>query len=545
MVSAKLTHMESKQITILMIFVPLVLAAYTHFFNPLGFPSIHLDESHYLRRAMHVMEGYGPQEVNSIYDHPYFGQIFVGSVLKIANYPGLVNPNADNFQSIEMLYLVPRLLMGISAVVSTFLVFKIAEYRYNRSIALIASILFAVLPYTLATRRVLLEPILLPFLLAAILFAVILGKYGGEIKAQSAIHKKKILLTVLSGIFLGLAIFTKIPIVTMIPLVGYLVLKGNNRSVKMFALWLIPVILIPAIWPLHALSLGEFDDWMDGILFQTDRTDRPLSEHFQYLLSVDALMLIIGVAGLVFALVKRDAFPLLWSIPFLVFLYLINYVSSFFFIPVFPAMCIAAAAMIYGVCRNGRLLGRLKEKRRAVYQNIALTAVITTIGVYALAIDTLSLNTDENETYLKTVQFVTKVLDDHDVSYGDESEVTVYSSALYHWIPKYIFGHEGDDYASHYNTAKLQRIVDNPGQFLLVMDRELQNILGQENRRGELLENLYDQSMTAAEIDQRIQTADNKTESLVTTVETSWQPTNTYFANVSTVMQPTNLGVYR
>jgi hypothetical protein len=55
--------------------------------------------------------------------------------------------------SIKMLYLVPRVLIGVLAVFDTFLVYKIAGRRYNnRTIALIASILFAVMPITWLLR---------------------------------------------------------------------------------------------------------------------------------------------------------------------------------------------------------------------------------------------------------------------------------------------------------------------------------------------------------------------------------------------------------
>ena len=71
---------------IIILLVPLSLSAFTHLINPLGFPSIHIDESHYMRRAMLVVQGMGPQEsaeadilVDTII--PYFGQIFLGTVL--------------------------------------------------------------------------------------------------------------------------------------------------------------------------------------------------------------------------------------------------------------------------------------------------------------------------------------------------------------------------------------------------------------------------------------------------------------------------------
>ena len=149
--------------------------------NPIGFPFVHGDEGHYLRRAMHVLEGLGPQEADFRYDHPYFGQIFLAGVLGLVGFPNSVvaSPSsfssssaAENVHSIEMLYLVPRVLMGILAIVDTFLVYKIADFRYNRNVAFIAAILFAVMPLTWLMRRILLDSILLPFLLSSILFSI-------------------------------------------------------------------------------------------------------------------------------------------------------------------------------------------------------------------------------------------------------------------------------------------------------------------------------------------------------------------------------------
>ena len=100
-----------------------------------------------MRRAMQVLKDMGPQESTRTYphpyDHPYFGQLFLAAALGMVGYPppahlssfshsntSLVNHNLVN--SIQMLYLVPRVLMGLLAIVDTFLVYKIAERRYNR-----------------------------------------------------------------------------------------------------------------------------------------------------------------------------------------------------------------------------------------------------------------------------------------------------------------------------------------------------------------------------------------------------------------------------
>ena len=126
--------------SIWLVLIPLALSAYTHLWNPAGFPNLFYDEGVYMRRAMHVMEGLGPQEAY-YYDHPFFGQIFLGGILKIIGFPQSLNPSADP-HSIESLYQIPRALMGILAVVDTFLIYKISERMYNRNVALFGSIIF-------------------------------------------------------------------------------------------------------------------------------------------------------------------------------------------------------------------------------------------------------------------------------------------------------------------------------------------------------------------------------------------------------------------
>src|SRR5919202_3682755 len=249
--------------------IPLVLSAFTHLWNPIGFPAIHPDEGMYLRRAMYMIEYLSPQDPSSrfdhsqvstsSYDHPYFGQLFLAGVFRLIGYPGLLDPKpGDAIHSVEMLYFIPRVLMGLLAVVDTFLIYKIAEVRYNRKVAFIASILFAVMPITWITRRIVLDSILMPFLLSSILFAVYYNKNNNtttrkkDSKNKNNIislgddddgssnnsrsnnnnnkSKKNISLILLSGIFLGLAIFTKIPAFTMIPLVGYLIIFVNHNN---------------------------------------------------------------------------------------------------------------------------------------------------------------------------------------------------------------------------------------------------------------------------------------------------------------------------
>ena len=49
--------------SILYVAIPLVLSAFMHLWNPVGFPLVDHDEGHYMRRAMQVLEGLGPQDL--------------------------------------------------------------------------------------------------------------------------------------------------------------------------------------------------------------------------------------------------------------------------------------------------------------------------------------------------------------------------------------------------------------------------------------------------------------------------------------------------
>src|SRR5437588_8840567 len=115
-----------------------VLTTFTHLYNPIGFPpGPSNDESIYMRRAMHVLTGQGPQE-GTLYDHPYFGQLFLAATLGLIGYPYSLNASSDISYSTEMLYLVPRILMGILAIIDTLLIYKITNLRYGKRVAFLA-----------------------------------------------------------------------------------------------------------------------------------------------------------------------------------------------------------------------------------------------------------------------------------------------------------------------------------------------------------------------------------------------------------------------
>jgi 4-amino-4-deoxy-L-arabinose transferase-like glycosyltransferase len=449
---------------------------------------------------MHVLVGQGPQE-SDLYDHPYFGQLFVAAVFIMIDYPNFLHPSPNgDVHSIEMLYMVPRVLMGILAVVDTFLIYKIAEHRYNRNVAFIASILFAVMPITWLTRWMLLESLLLPFLLSSILFAVysLVKNSPSSLPSPSLANynknkrnNKRISLVLLSGIFLGLAIFTKIPAFTMIPLVGFLIYINNNRDLKILGLWFVPVILIPLIWPAYALSAGQFNMWLDGVYGQTHRGKQTLFYSINIDFKIDSVLIILGMAGLIFAAVKRDFFLLLWVIPFLVFLYLIGFVSYWHLIPLIPAFCVAAARLIVN------LSNRISNKK--IVQQILSFTIISAVGIFGLVNTTILITSSNNSSYFQAAAFVAQYLANNNNNKDADNnyhKITVIANPFYLWIPEYVF-HLDHDYIGYYDNTpvKTKKVLSIFDQSLI--DRLRNYEAAEQIQKIQKNSNLYSVNMIA------------------------------------------------
>lgn len=466
---------------ILFLLVPLALAAFTHLWNPIGFPSIHIDEAHYLRRAMLVLENLGPQEsANSgyprTYDHPYFGQLFLAGLLGAVGYPNSLHSGPD-VHSIEMLHLVPRVIMGILAVVDTLLVYKLSERRYNKNVALIASILFAVMPMTWILRRVYLDTLLMPLLLSSILIAIyIKGPKNNNSSKQPKIRINKDVLVFLSGTFLGLAIYTKIPAFTMIPLVGYLIISNSSRKKKTLALWLLPVLLIPLMWPAYAFSIGQGDLWLDWVLWQTGR-HKPLAISLNNFFEMDPVIMILGIIGLAYSALKRDLLVILWTVPFLIFSYFIGWVQYFHLIPIFPAFCIGTSLFLES------LSIKIRNNKIKILVPIFLASGIAIFGLTATS---LLITKDVNSG-----QFVIYSNIAENLVNANNSNVTVVGSHWWdwnsYWITQYILDEKHDVIDAHFDPLFRQPL--KTGKVLFIDDEKFLDTLSR-NIKGQNIQEI-------------------------------------------------------
>ena len=166
---------------LLLLVAILALSAYTHLWNPAGFPPWHHDEAIYIDQALDALDH---KILSDRHDHPFLGWTILAGFMYVTGYPDSF-VTSEEASSLDMLYGAPRILMGLLAVLDTFLVYKIAERGFGRRAAPIAAVMFAVMPVSLTLRMVLLDSILLPFVLSSILLAM----YARDLNPKGGLSK--------------------------------------------------------------------------------------------------------------------------------------------------------------------------------------------------------------------------------------------------------------------------------------------------------------------------------------------------------------------
>ena len=438
----------------------LILSGFVHLWNPVGFPDIFFDEGVYMRRAMNVMQHMDPQE-SYLYDHPYFGQILLGGAMKLISFPESLNITTDT-ESLKELYMAPRIFMGLLAIVDTFLIYKIAEKKYDNKIAILAALLFAVMPFSWILKRILLDSLLLPFLLGSILVAL-------HVKTSPRTW------ILLSGILFGIAVFTKIPSMMFSLLVGMLIFQ-YRKKIRDLTLWLIPVILIPTIWVLIAATKNQVDLFVNDVLWQTNRQNN-LLETLEYFFDVDPVFMILGVIGLGFAAYKKDYFLLCWFSPFMIFLIIVGYTQYFYLILLAPVLSIAGAQIIFYAT----------QKLYKNHSQIIITCAII-IATFGLASLLPLITLDVSSSQFEAMAFVLQNTKD--------DSVTILSSPVYSWVFSDVFSK--DNIPLDYGVV-------------LFDDKNLQNVLliadyhfMLDIPRGAPLEQIHNETKTIATFDSNL-----------------------------------------
>jgi hypothetical protein len=325
----------------------------------------------------------------------------------------------------------------------------------------------------------LLDSIELTLVLLSILFAISARNYKNNHKGGNKISNLTILL---SGTFMGFAIFTKIPAFTMIPVVLFIIYRQlhDRHTTRSLWLWFIPVILIPLIWPAYSISTGTLNFFTDGILWQTHRESQPLFNSTYVFFKNDPVLLVIGIAGIFFATIKKNFVLFMWAFPLMIFLYFIGYVSLYHLIPLIPSFCIAAAVLIEWLSNKIS-----KTEIQKISFPLIITSIICIVGLFNT---TMMMTTNVNFAYFKAAAFVVQYLENinqRDI-YNNYNKISVIGDAFYLWIPQYIF-HLDHDYKIYYDKTpyKTERV-------LLVVDPGLIMAMSRNDLAAKQIQKIYD-----------------------------------------------------
>ena len=322
------------------------------------------------------------------------------------------------------------------------------------------------------------------------------GQRQEEVHNKYSSHKsmshQNIILLLSSGIFLGLTIFTKIPAITLIPLVGFIIFTNNRKSFKALGVWVIPVILIPLIWPIHALYVGDLDQWQEGITRQaTERPEASLYNSLRELIRIDPVLMILGSISFIYAAVRKDPIILLWIIPFMIFFYFVGHVTYNYWVTLLPAFCIGGSLFIIEL--SDKFMRRVSKSVGRVLP----FAVISSIVLFALIVNVMLISADLTSAQIQAAALVQYQLDNEiaikDGSVQESSNITVISGPNYSWIFRYVFKE-----ANILENFRDRTPIDTE-KYIMMTDPPYKTFLRRDTSdRSERLEALYDDTLSIA-----------------------------------------------
>jgi hypothetical protein len=189
------------------------------------------------------------------------------------------------------------------------------------------------------------------------------------------------------------------------------------------------VIILPLLWPLYSVVVGQSDLWVHWVLWQTER-NRPLSISLTNFFQIDPLVLIIGIAGIAFAAIRKDFLPLMWISPFLIFSYFIGYIQYFHLLPIFPAFCLGSAILIEYL---QRIIAKYSHK-------LLSYTIILFVSVFGIVTTTMLITLDVNSSYYKIYATIAEKIPD--TTNGVTTKITLIGSHWWvwdsYWITQYV-----------------------------------------------------------------------------------------------------------
>ena len=236
---------------------------------------------------------------------------------------------------------------------------------------------------------------------------------------------------------------------------------------------------------------GHFDSWYSDLLWQAGR-EGGISDTFNSILSMDPVLVLIGLAGAVYAtLLRKDLFIFLWIIPFVIFFsFFISRMAITFWVMLLPAFCIGASILITDLTKHvenrakenelqfkSKISYYLEDKSKPFRERIlalvlnrralVFPIVLATITAIGLVSSIILITTDLNSTYFELYGFIISHFSESENSPNDSNVFLVASAKLrsFSWIPKYVMSGGVDNF--DYRASPLRESFQNKSVILL------------------------------------------------------------------------------
>src|SRR5437867_2535357 len=326
-----------------------IISVLIHAPNLLDYPAWFFDEGAYL--------SFSKQWVTSghlgYYEHPFGAFVILGALFLT------LNPSS---------YLVPRVLMVIFSAVDGVLLYKIAKAAYSRSemFAFVAAMIYVATPLSARyLRLVVVDNFMALFLLASVLLVLIRPKDR-----------------IFSALLFGASLLSKQTAIFFLPAMLFFLWHQKRRLIDTLV-WVGFAAVLPAIWAIYGVYEIGFPSLLSQQLVLTgltgERAVGAASLIVQRIYSRDPFTFL-GLAGIVWALYKRDsivAFPVAYLGSFVV---LFLKISTVYLIPALPFFALVAAELLTDIVD---LVPRLSTPvlKRMTFATIVLVLIILSVSV--------------------------------------------------------------------------------------------------------------------------------------------------------------------
>jgi 4-amino-4-deoxy-L-arabinose transferase-like glycosyltransferase len=296
-----------------------------------------------------------------------------------------------------------RLVSVVFSLLSLWVVFELVCRLYGSKIALVASVLLGLFPgYFWLSRVAMIETMLVFFFVLSLFFFF------------SWLRNRQDKMLVLGGLALGLGFLTKYQVLVagVIMLVSLLLLARDHLKLRLskFALLILTAVAVVIPWVLISYQIYAskmLDEWVYAL--QMGNPEKSLySMRFPlpifYFIEmtwpysdvhpISLLLYIVSLLGLGLFAWRRnraDRLLLIWFVVVFVFFTLIPNKHWRYVLPLFPALAISAASLIFFLCEKaeGAWRGSISlNRKRAVKVVAVLFTVFLAAGVFFSVKDT-------------------------------------------------------------------------------------------------------------------------------------------------------------